>query len=450
MLALPLLGCANSAISPDAREPMLPEGWQRDADVGSVPENWVAEFPDESLIELIGEALHSNYDLASQAMNVEVAAQDKRLARAARYPQLNLALRESRDQTNPFEGIAFDTREVISIAADLSFELDIWGRLAASEKSAYLNLLSVQTQYEGARRTLAANTARQWYNAIEAKQLLSLFQDRLKNLTESADIVESGYRQGINEALDVFLAQNILEQQQANVANQQQLLLENIGQLQQLLARYPDGIMEVATELPQIETRIPAGLPSELIARRADVQGTWFNLLAADASLAVSHKARFPSLALTGRASDTTEQLDDLLQDGVTAWSLVLSLSRPLFDGGRLASLEKQARARVEQAEKQYLSTLYNAFSQVEDGISRNVLLKDQLTAFQKAEQNANAAFDLAFEQYQRGLVNYTTVLESQRQAFDAQTTVVRLKNQLLQNRIGLFLALGGTFEVTQ
>ena len=450
MLLLPLLGCANSAISPEARQPQYPDNWQRDGDLGAVSDNWVAEFPDDSLNGLIDEALRSNYDLASQAMNVEVAAQDKRLARAARYPQLNLSLRESRDQTNPFEGIAFDTREVVSIAADLSFELDIWGRLAASEKSAYLNLLSVQTQYEGARRTLAANTARQWYNAIEAKQLLSLFQNRLENLSQSADIVESGYRQGINEALDVFLAQNTVEQQQANVANQQQLLLENVGNLQQLLARYPDGSMEVSTQLPEIETDIPAGLPSELITRRADVQSAWFTLLAADANLAVNHKARFPRLALTGRASDTTEQLDDLLEDGVTAWSLVLNLSRPLFDGGRLATLEKQARSRVEQAEKLYLATLYNAFSEVENGISRNALLKDQLNAFQKAEQNADAAFDLAFEQYQRGLVNYTTVLESQRQAFDAQTTVVRLKNQLLQNRIGLFLSLGGTFEVTQ
>ncbi|MEM7283898.1 MAG: TolC family protein, partial [Pseudomonadota bacterium] len=342
---LSLSGCGTSAITPKAQSPDYPDAWQREGDTGEAKQDWLKDFPDTQVKTLIGEALNQNFALASQAAAVDVAAQNKRIARSARLPRLDLSLRNSRDQSNPFDGVSFETRSVFSITADLSFEIDLWRRLSDAERAAHLNLLSIEADYEDARRVLAANTARQWYNSIEAKQLLGLFQERLANLSESADIIENGYRQGINEALDVFLAQNSVEQEEANVDSQQQLLLENIAQLQRFLARYPDGNMEVSKTLPVIDSTIPVGLPAELITRRADVQSAWLSLLSADAELAVSHKARFPSLALSGRASDTTEEFDDLLQDGVSAWSIVWNLSRPLFDGGRLASLEEQAKA---------------------------------------------------------------------------------------------------------
>ena len=95
-------------------------------------------------------------------------------------------------------------------------------------------------------------------------------------------------------------------------------------------------------------------------------------------------------------------------------------------------------------AEKQYLEQVFRAFADVENAISRSLSLQQRYDAFLDAERNSSAALDLALEQYQRGLVTYTTVLESQRQAFDAEATVVELRNQLLQNRINLYLALGG------
>ena len=449
IVAAALCGCGTSAITPEAKSPAYPDNWQRQADVGTVNSNWLSDFSDDTLNTLIIEALNQNYSLASQAATVEIAAQNNRIFRADRLPRLDLALRRSRGRT-VIGSTANTTQSSFTLSADLDFEIDVWGRLSKAQKASHLDLLAAESNYLDSQRVLAANTARQWYNAIEAKQLLSLFENRLQNLTESADIIESGYRQGINEALDVFLAQNSVEQEQASVANQKQLLLENTSNLQRFLARYPDGQMPVSDQLPTLNTDIPVGLPSELVTRRADVQSAWLSLLAADADLAVSHKARFPRLSLSGSTSDTTEEFNDLLDGGSLAWSLVGNLTQPLFDAGRLKALEEQARQRVTQAEKSYLDVLFDAFNEVEDGISRNRLLQDQLVAFQKAEQNADAALELAFDQYQRGLVTYTTVLESQRRAFDAQTTVVRLKNQLLQNRIGLFLSLGGEFEVNQ
>jgi outer membrane protein TolC len=282
---------------------------------------------------------------------------------------------------------------------------------------------------------------------MEAKQLLGVATRRLDNAIESQDIVASGYRQGLNDALDLYLARNQVERQEANYAQAEQTLFETIADLQLALARYPDGAMDIRQELPVLEDPIPAGLPSELLMRRADVQEAWLNLLAADADLAAAHKSRFPSLSLVGSAGMTTVAFSDLFDGDGSVWSIAGGLTQPLFNAGRLKAIEAQAFAQVQRAEQIYLDLVYNAFADVENAISRSMSLRSQYESFLEAEKNSSAALNLALEQYQRGLVAYTTVLESQRQAFDAESTVVQLKNQLLQNRIALYLALGGEFS---
>ena len=214
-----------------------------------------------------------------------------------------------------------------------------------------------------------------------------------------------------------------------------------------LLGDYPDGKLETGAALPLIETPVPTGLPSELISRRPDLQQAWANLLASDAAVAIAHKQRFPRLVLVASGGDVSEDLDSLLNGTPLAWSILGNLTQPLFNAGRLKAQEQQARARLVQAENQYLDSLYRAFSEVENALSRSRSLQTRYRVVLDAEKNAVAGLNLAFEQYQRGLVSYTTVLEAQRRAFDIQSGVIELRNQLLQNRITLHLALGGNFN---
>jgi len=176
------------------------------------------------------------------------------------------------------------------------------------------------------------------------------------------------------------------------------------------------------------------------------MQEAWLNLIAADAELAAAHRARFPSLVMVGSSGVTSDEFSELLNSGASAWSVAFGLTQQLFDAGRLKALQEQALSRVRIAEQQYLDLIYQAFADVENAISRSTSLARRYEALLEAEKNSRAALELALEQYQRGLVPYTTVLESQRQAFDAEATVVQLRNQRLQNRIGLYLALGGEF----
>ena len=391
--------------------------------------------------------MEQNYRLAQLAADVEAARQAVIVSGAARFPELSVALDGSRRRviSNQF-GIT-RTSSNFELGVDLSWEIDVWGKLKDVEKQASLNWLAAQAQYEDNRLRLAARVAGAWFDVIGAGDKLVLLRERLANLEEDLDIIEHAYNQGLTGALDVYLARTGVDQERARIAGQEQLLAENRIALQLLLGDYPDGRLDVDRTLPLLDSPIPAGLPSELISRRPDLQQAWMNLLASDAAVAIAHKQRFPRVTLVAAGNDVSQDLGNLLDGSALAWSVLGNLTQPLFNRGRLKAQEEQARARVAQAENQYLDRLYQAFSEVENALSRNRTLQTRYRVTLASEKNAVAGLSLAFEQYQRGLVPYTTVLEAQRRAFDIQSGVIDLRNQLIQNRISLYLALGGGFE---
>ena len=285
------------------------------------------------------------------------------------------------------------------------------------------------------------------FDASSATQLLGLLNQRFTNLTESLDVIERGYRSGLNDALDVYLSRNTLELERAGIANQQQIHFEALTRLELLLGDYPAAKLAVSANLQSLHLDpIAAGIPANLLSRRSDIQQAWLELLSADAGVAIAHRNRFPTLNLSSSLSDSSQELDQLLDGGSLMWRVAASLIQPLFQGGRLAALEEQAKIRLEQREKRYLEVVFRALAEVENALSREQALNARYEAFVRAEQNAGSALELAFDQYQRGLAPYTTVLESQRRAFDAQTTLIQLQNQQLKNRVNLLLALGGDY----
>ncbi len=436
-------GCAHSGISPAARDPGLPANWARDGDTGNVELHWLETFDDPLLLTLVGEAIDNNYLLEQERARLDEVEQVVVILRANRYPELDVSLDASRRGSRDAAGQRI-TSESYGAEVGTFWEADLWGRLNKEQQAAQLAFGAQEARFQTAQRNLVATTAAAYFRVIEAKQLLEVARRRLENAIESHDIVASGYRQGLNDALDLYLARNQVERQQANYAQQEQTVAEASADLQLSLARYPSGDIELPGTLPVLTDPIPAGLPSELITRRPDLREAWLDLLAADADLAAAHKARFPSLSLVGSAGVASTEFADLLDTDLSVWSIAGNATQPLFNAGRLKALEEQAYARVRQAEQRYLDVLFRAFADVENAISRSASLQERYESFLDAESNSRSALELALEQYQRGLVPYVTVLESQRQAFDAEATVVELRNLLLQNRIALYLALGG------
>lgn len=435
-----------SGISTTPEDIESPENWARGGDSSAVDTGWLAAFGDPTLDELVAESVAGNFALEQERQRLESARQSIVVSRSVRLPALELNVDGSRRDSDDIAGNRVTTE---SFGADVTarFDVDLWGRLSKAQQAAQLDFAAQAARLNSAERGVAGTTASQYFNVMEARQLLVAARNRLEIAIASREIVASGYRQGLNDALDLYLARNQVERERANVAQQEQVQLEARAALQLSLARYPNGDLPIDGELPVPVDPIPAGLPSELLTRRPDIQEAWLNLLATDAQLAVAHKARFPRLSLVGSSGVTSAEFSDLVSGGASGWSLAFGLTQPLFEAGRLAAVEKQALVQVRIAEQAWLDLVYRAFAEVENAISRAVSLDARYAALLEAEKNSQAALQLALDQYQRGLIGYTTVLESQRQAFDAEATVVQLKNQRLQNRLGLYIALGGDFQ---
>ena len=449
VLLFVLAACQSDPVEPLALAPERLEGWARGGDSVSVAAPWLSQFNSEELNALVASALRDNYSLQQSRAQVREAAYGVRVAGAALWPALSFGANGRRNRTVSDAVFSSNTTDTYALALNLNWQLDFWGALRDSQRAAQLGFASELANYVDAEQSLASQVASRYFAAVEAAQLEAMLKVRLESLRESLDIVEGGYLGGLNSALDVYLAQNSVAQEEGNLAAQKQRTLQARAELELLLADYPAGRIETAQRLPVLMDSVPVELPGTLLTRRPDLQASWLNVLASNAQVAVAHKQRFPTITLASSLSDNEASFNtnDLLDGGPLGWSLAGSLVQPLFQGGRLLANEQQARQRFEQTEAAYLNTVFAALAEVENGISQEQALSAQLVAAQQAKENAEAALELSFEQYRAGLVTYTTVLESQRRAFDAQTAQIRLAAGSVQNRISLNRALGGTFD---
>jgi len=441
-LILPLLLMLTACSTPPQLHPPtpeLPDHWLSGAETQAtaLTPGWLQTLNAPELNTLVEEALQRNPALAAVRQQLLAAEQQVRITGAGRYPQLDLTLRADRDE---------GSQRVDGLNLSLGWNLDLWGKLSADQQRAELTRAAAEAAFEEQRQALAASLAQNWFALQEARMLLELYTRRRDNLQDNLEIIESGYRQGLNEALDLYLARNNLHAEAAKVAQQQQTLNELQRELERQLGRYPSALLTTTERLPLIKTEIPVGQPADILRRRPDLQQQWLELLAADAELASAHRDRFPSLSLNAGYGGSSDALSDLLSAGNLGWSLGASLVQSLFDAGRKAAVQEQALAQRREQEQRWLDALFTAFAEVENALSARQQLQERYRLYLQAETNALNAESLAFEQYRNGLESYTTVLEAQRRSLDAQISVINLRRQLLDNRIELHRALGGRF----
>lgn len=421
---------------------------------GEVKKDWLNQLKDPQINHLVDLALNNNFQLKQQAMSVEIAGQQLIVAGSDLWPSLDLTLsdtrRKSTSQSTPYS-------TSLSLDLNLKFELDLWGKLSAADQQANLALLAQQASFEQTKQQLVADVVTAWYAVIEASQLVDLYQQRTENTRQNLASIESGYQQGLNSALDVYLTRNEVNNEMSRTSEQRSKKRQAIRQLELLLGQYPEGTLDVISgviydvkenaEHPFLQSVIPLGLPAELISRKPALRASWYQLLAKDAALAYAHKQRFPRLSITASVNNKDSDLSDFLWVSSLGWSLLGNLTAPIFNAGKFAANEEKARLILKQSEQSYLDTLYGAFAEVENAVTREASLKQRYQMMLKAQDNAIAAQTLSFEQYQGGLVNYITVLDSQSRSYDAQSTVIQIKHQLIANRIKLHVALGGDFS---
>ncbi len=423
---------------------------------GQISTGWLAAFADPEMEALVSEALERNQNIRISAMQLEIARDSVVLARGPRLPSLGLGasgnLSGSRTRDALGDLSSWRNSESYGYSASLSWEIDLWGRLKDIHDAAKYDLVANTADFRGARLSLAATVAKAWCNLIAAKQQLDLAQQTLQSFEANFSITERNYKAGdaTTSPLSVQFAGNNVASAERSVIARQLSLDDATRVLEVLLGRYPSTELAARDQLPQLNNQVPTGLPSELLMRRPDLVAAANDLLASAERAQIAKKDLLPSLSLSGRGSANSDRIGDLLLDpSSVARSLGASLSQPLFQGGRLQARVRQAVLRNEIAAESFVSIALRAYREVESFMAREESLAEQERFQEKALSQANLAETQANRDYSEGIVGIIQVLEAQRRAFNARNATISLKNQRLQNRIDLHLALGGDFATT-
>lgn len=417
---------------------------------------WLKDFNDNNLEKLVKEAIDYNYDLRATIARLEQARYQTMIAGSNRWPQIAGNVGGSRRKVNfigfPFDGggseVVSNRSESFELLLDLSWEIDLWGRLKNRHQAAINDWEATQAELRGALLALAAETARNWFDVIEAKLQVALAEEIVESFSKNTKVIEDRYRRGLSPALDLRLAKSNEASAKATLALRKEEQDRRLRRLEVILGRYPSSdTLEVVDRLPSLSRTIPAGLPSELLERRPDLIAAEKKLKASEQRFLEAKKAFLPSISLTGAAGTESDDLKNFLNNNFSIWTIAGNLVQPIFQGRRILARAKQAREiQIEQL-AQYGQKVLQAFQEVETALEAERLLWERKKHLSDAKDEAMVSEKLAWDQYRKGLVNIITLLEAERRAFNARNEYLIVLNQQLQNRITLYLALGGDFE---
>ena len=330
---------------------------------------------------------------------------------------------------------------------NISWEVDLWGKLRAGEAAALADFMGAEASFRGANLSLVAQTARAYFAVVEADRQLQLATSNLEIQDLNLRQIRLRYDEGLRPALDVHLARSNQAASEAALEGRRRRLDLVTRQLEILVGRYPAAQLQTHGELTPVEGPVPAGLPAGLLARRPDLVAAERQVAAAAARVSEARRALYPRLSLTGAGGRASAELGDLLDGDFGVWTMAANLSQPLLQGGRLRAGVELAQSQRQQAEALFAASLLRALGEVEAGLAADLYLAGQERALRRAAEEAIAARRLARERYVQGLTDVLTLLDAQRRAHEAESQMLDVRRQQIDNRIDLHLALGGDFN---
>ncbi len=411
-------------------------------------DGWIQDIQDPMLPKIIAEALEHNYNLVAAEGRLEAARATAVIQGSGKYPSLTLNTTGNRSQRNNAGGVVITSNQSKNFGLNgrTNWELDLWGRVRDQASAGLADYQASVEDYRDARFSIAANVARAWYRAISSELQLQISIESLETFESNLEIIQENFKRGIARALDLHLMRANVANSKSGYENRLRAFEGDRRNLEMLLGRYPANEIAIAKELPQIKKSIPVGLPDDLLNRRPDIRSAERRLAADSKGLSIAKKALLPGINLNGSYGASTREFDLLADDRFKVWSYGYNISLPVLQGGRINATKDRTFAVYKQSLANYHQSVLRAFEEVENSLSdEDSLFRDE-EALRETVVEYNAAVDLAWEQYNRGLVDIITVLDSQRRAFNAERSLIVITNQRIQSRIGLYLALGGGF----
>lgn len=421
--------------------------WKEAAPADHLPkDDWWRMYGDATLDALQNEARLANQDVAAAVARLERARAAARISRADLLPRLDLdpSARRGRTPEDLAPGTGGFTATSLQLPLDLSYEIDLWGRVRRSVEAAGAEYQAGAADLHNLLLSVHAEVARNYFGLRTLDAEVALLERTLSLREQNLRLVESLFKNGQVGRLDVARAETELASAEAEAAGLRRLRAQLEHALALLVGRPVADFSLPAAPLDLEPPAIAPGLPSALLERRPDVAAAERRMAAANARIGVAHAAFFPAVRLTGSAGYGSNELSSLFSWDNRAWSLGPAISLPIFDAGRNRAGLEQARAAHEEAIANYRQSLLIAFREVEDALSDLRYLAEQGQAEDRATSSAREAAELSGKRYRSGLVSYLEVVDAERTALASERAATRILGQRLQAGVSLIKALGG------
>ncbi|MCB1021467.1 MAG: efflux transporter outer membrane subunit [Acidobacteria bacterium] len=454
LAVIPLASCL---VGPNYKRPIVEtpaqyRGPAPDASAGEslADSQWFELFDDEVLKGLVDTALEQNFDMRVAAERVLQARAQLGVAGSNLYPTLTADGQFVANRGSSAGSIIFIPRgtpldvSYTQAGFGLSWELDIWGRLRRLKEAARAEYLATEEARHGVMTTLVSDVSGGYILLRELDLELEIARKTSETAENGLRLTKLRHNQGVVSSLDVRQAEQFLHTAAAETASIERAIGQTENAMSLLLGANPGAIPRGKT-LGEIEApETPPGLPSSLLERRPDIRQAEAMLIAANARIGVARAQYFPQISLTGLLDGQSRALTDLFSGPARLWNFTSGATAPIFTAGRTRNNVRFTEAQQREALVRYEQSIQNAFREVSDALIEYRKTGEQRQQQAQLVEALRETRRLSGVRYEGGLDSYLQVLDSDRNLFQGELTLARLRQRELAAVVELYRALGG------
>jgi len=452
--ALFFLGLCSCGVqfATDGRQVTLPTNWKNAAGfpVASPSQDltrWWKRFDDTTLTDIIAVALVNNPDMASASARILEATSRRNAEAATLFPYVQGSSSVNSSGTNN-DNSGSDSSSKYSAGINASWEADLFGKRRNIVAAASARVGATEENFHSVQAALASEIAIAYTQLRVNEAALSVLQRTIKTREETSRLASWRTESGETDLLESSQALSSLEQARAAVPAVLQAI-EQSRNLLALLTGQVSGSLDIKLAsgkkiIPNPASSLAVGIPADTIRQRPDVRLAGYELLAAASDLRAADAERYPSLNLTGSLGLNTLSLGRLFNPENATTGIIVGLTGPIFDAGRIRSTINAQSAREVQAFQTYRSRVLTALSEVENSLITCRRTSERLATLEKATAAASQAAKLAQQRYEAGAIDILTVLDSQRTLLNLEDSLFTVRANRTIAYIQLYKALGG------
>ena len=464
-LLICMLLAPGCSVGPDYTRPSTPQQDAFQKTEGAVPlqpeeVRWWRSLNDPQLVIYIEKGISGNQNLKEAEAHVREARALRGVAAASLMPQSGAGAGANHSRLSGTAGIVGQMQpglinldqDLYQVGFDASWEMDIFGGRRREVQAAMAREQANIENYRDAMISVIAEIARNYVELRGAQRQLAIARKNCDIQEKTLSLVKIRLDAAIGSELDLALAKAQFERTRATIPPLSALIRGSAYRLAVLTGQPPASLLDellTTAPIPNPPDIVPVGLPSDLLLRRPDLRRAENELRAATADIGAATADLFPRFYLTGAANPQSAKFTDLFSANSFAWSLGPSISWPVFQGGRISSNIAASEARRDEALARYRQAVLKAIQEVEIALvdyAQSQVERERLAQSQAFQSRAMA---LARERYGRGIKDFFTVLDSERQLREVENSLAVNETQVMVNLISLYKALGGGWEST-